>query len=142
MKKSTERQRKKATTLRKGGFTLVELSVVLFLVAIVATMTVSFSVLINKYTNGNKAEYEFLSQCSELKADVTDYVYENDTFSLETLSEQNFESKYSEIESVDFSQNESGTIIKCTVTSANGKEQTFAVYLRAATVTTEATSGE
>ena len=142
MKETTERQYKRSAMLCKCGFTLAELSVVLFLVAIIATMTVSFSVLINNYTTGNKAEYEFLSQCSELKEDVTDYIYENDTFSLETLSAQNFTDKYSEIESVVFMQNGNGNIIKCAVTSASGKEQSFAVYLRAATITTEATGGE
>ena len=140
MKKATEREYKKAVTLRKRGFTLAELSVVLFLMAIIAIMTVSFSVLINNYTTGNKAEYEFLSQCSELKEDVTDYVYETSSFSLEDLSGKNFADKYSEIESVAFSQN--GTIIKCEVTSANGKEQTFAVYLRASEITAEVTGGE
>ncbi len=140
MKETAERQRKRSATLCKCGFTLAELSVVLFLVAIIATMTVSFSELINKYTTGNKAEYEFLSQCSELKTDVTDYIYETSSFSLETLSEQNFAENYSEIASVVFSQN--GTIIKCEVTSANGKEQSFAVYVRAATITAEVTGGE
>ncbi len=124
---------KKIKMIKKRGFTLLELSIVLFLMAVIVTMTVSFSKLVGKYTNINNTEYEFLVQCSDLKTDITKYVYENTSITLEDLNEQNFAKNYSEIESVTFSNN--GSLLKSVVKSVTGKEQTFVVYLRVQEVT-------
>lgn len=62
----------------KGGFTLVELCVVLALLAILTTMTVSFSVLMNGFAAENKAEYEFLEDHATLKETLGVWTAEND----------------------------------------------------------------
>ncbi len=62
----------------KGGFTLVELCVVLALLGILSAMTVSFSVLMNGFAAENKAEYEFLEDHSTLKKTLCTWVAEND----------------------------------------------------------------
>ncbi len=62
----------------KRGFTLVELCVVLALLAILTTMTVSFSVLMNGFAADNKAEYEFLEDHATLKEELCAWVAEND----------------------------------------------------------------
>ena len=62
----------------KSGFTLVELCVVLALLAILTTMTVSFSVLMNGFAAENKAEYEFLEDHAALKEKLCTWAAEND----------------------------------------------------------------
>ena len=62
----------------KSGFTLVELCIVLALLAILATMTVSFSVLMNGFAAENKAEYEFLEDHATLKETLGVWAAEND----------------------------------------------------------------
>lgn len=63
----------------KSGFTLVELSVVMALLAIVGTMIVSFSVFMGGFVSNNKAEYRFLEEHAALKEELTLWVAENDT---------------------------------------------------------------
>lgn len=63
----------------KGGFTLVELSVVLALLAILTTMIVSFSALMNGVAAENQAEYDFLEDCAKLKDELTEWSAEHDT---------------------------------------------------------------
>ena len=62
----------------KSGFTLVELSIVLALLAILTTMFASFSVLMNGFAAENKAEYEFLEDHAILKERLCTWVAEND----------------------------------------------------------------
>ena len=62
----------------KGGFTLVELCVVLALFAILVTMIVSFSVLMNGFASNNKADYEFLKDHARLKEKIGIWAAEND----------------------------------------------------------------
>ena len=135
MRKRTEKLHNGAKLLDKRGFTLVELSVTIFLVAIIATMIVSFSVLVSNNLNKSKAEYSFLEQCSSLKTTITNYTSENDSFTLTTLTAQNFADSYTEIESVEYSKYNS--LLKCTAVSTDGKTQTFVIYLRTAEVTDE-----
>lgn len=71
----------------KSGFTLVELSVVLALLAILATMIASFSVLMNGFASKNNEEYNFLEDYAKLKEEISEWVAENDvngiTFTVE-----------------------------------------------------------
>ena len=62
----------------KGGFTLVELCVVLALLAILTTMIVSFSVMMSGFAAENKIEYEFLEDHAALKEKLCTWVAEND----------------------------------------------------------------
>lgn len=62
----------------KSGFTLVELCVVLALLAILTTMIVSFSVLMNGFAAENKAEYDFLEDHAKLKEELCTWAAEND----------------------------------------------------------------
>ena len=122
----------------KRGFTLVELSVVLLLIAILSVMTVSFSVLIGKQSQKLQSEYTFMEQCSLLRADVTDWLYENVTadagFTVAdgTLSAggNTYTRTYSEIQEMLFTANSDGNLLKCTVVSVNGAEQNFVIAVR------------
>ena len=62
----------------KRGFTLVELSVVLALLAILTTMIISFSVLMNGFAKENKAEYDFSEDHATLKKAICIWAAEND----------------------------------------------------------------
>jgi prepilin-type N-terminal cleavage/methylation domain-containing protein len=62
----------------KSGFTLVELSVVLALLAILTTMIVSFSVLMHGFAAENSAEYQFLEDHAMLKEKLCTWAAEND----------------------------------------------------------------
>lgn len=125
---------------RRGGFTLVELTIVLLLVAILSTMTVSFSTLVSGYAKNNRAEYEFMEQCAELKEELTLWVSMQDgtsvTFTIQNDSlqagDKTFTYTDTQIESIAYSTN--GNLIKCTITGTNGGEQAFVLYLRCGNV--------
>lgn len=63
---------------KHNGSTLIEMSVVLALLAILATMTVSFSSLVGNFVGSNKNEYTFFEECSVIKATVSDLLSSND----------------------------------------------------------------
>ena len=63
----------------KSGFTLVELSVALALVAIVTTMMVSFSVVFNGFVESNRAEFAFYEQSDKLKQELKSWLAEIDS---------------------------------------------------------------
>ena len=65
-------------TQGKSGFTLVELSVVLALLSILATMIISFSVLMSGFASENKAEYKFLEDHAALGETLCVWAAEND----------------------------------------------------------------
>ncbi len=65
--------------LGRKGFTLVELSIVLVLVAILGVMTVSFTTLVSGYSGGIQKEYEFLEQCDRFERTLTDWAGECDS---------------------------------------------------------------
>lgn len=122
---------------RRGGFTLVELCVVLVLVAILSTMTVSFSTLVSGYTKNNRAEYEFMEQCAELKEELTLWVSQEDgvgvtfTYDNNQLKANNgepFGYANTQVESIEYDSK--GKLLRCTVTARNGKQQSFVLYLR------------
>lgn len=125
---------------RRGGFTLVELTIVLLLVAILSTMTVSFSTLVSGYAKNNRAEYEFMEQCAELKEELTLWVSMQDgtgvTFTVQNDSLQagseTFTYTDTQIKSIAYTAN--GNLIKCTVTGTNGGEQAFVLYPRCGSI--------
>lgn len=62
----------------KGGFTLVELCVVLALLAILATAISSFSVLMNRYAVDASQETDFWEDNAALKKELRNWIAEND----------------------------------------------------------------
>lgn len=66
------------SSLGKSGFTLVELSVVLALIAILTTMIASFSVLMNGFASESKTEYKFSEDHATLKDVFGIWIAEND----------------------------------------------------------------
>lgn len=65
--------------MSKRGFTLVELSIVLALIAIITGMTVTFSVLMNKFAAENTEKYDFLQDCAVVEKAIIEWVAENST---------------------------------------------------------------
>ena len=62
----------------KGGFTLVELCVVLALLAILAAAISSFSVLMNRYAVDASQETDFWEDNAALKKELRNWIAEND----------------------------------------------------------------
>lgn len=54
----------------KKAFTLVEISIVLLLLSILAVMTVSFSNLVQVYINDTKKEYDFYEEYDKIKEEI------------------------------------------------------------------------
>ncbi len=134
----------------KGGFTVVELCITLALVALLTTMAVSFSVLMNKFTDESKSKYEFLKDSATIEREFTSWVetqsvltlngnsLDGVTFANETLSLGVDKSvkNLDTVSSVSFVNNEESDLIKCTVLDNNGRfSRTFVVYLRTTTIT-------
>lgn len=148
----------------KGGFTLIELVIVMAVMAILAATVVSFSVLMKGYAEKSENQYSFLTQCSTLKASVTEWVAENDeegaVFTVHTngtlsvtkggeTSTLRFSSgclyqdgkktvELTLIKSATFSLK--GELVRCDVSAAfeNGpKDKNFVFSLRAAALTKE-----
>ena len=158
--RSTKVQKQNKKSVGKRGFTLVELSVVMALVAILATMTVSFTVLMSGFANDSRAEYEYLEEYSNLKEALSNWLQENDidgaTFNAFTVESNGFyvnkiekhvhfendtlylgnETKsFDSIDSVTFAAID-GKLIKCTTTRKNSEQtMSFVFYPRFATIT-------
>lgn len=66
----------------KGGFTLVELCVVLALLAILAAAISSFSVLMNRYAVDASQETDFWEDNAALKKELRNWIAENDVKSI------------------------------------------------------------
>ena len=126
----TTRQPKKVnnTVSDKRGVTLVELTIVIALVAVVLTMVVSFSALMSDTAADERAAYAFLEDVSTLKESLSGWVAENDAqgtvfnVSENSISVNDGASFYDvsgmlsdldEIGSLQFTSNSAG-IIKCT----------------------------
>ena len=155
--KKTEYSAKK----NKRGYTLLELTIVLALTAIVATMVVSFSTLVNKYNKGSRADYAFFEDCAALKKQVTQLVSENDvkgksfdvTGNILTIGEARVSfseegllklgeselGKFEAIDGVEFSANDK--LIKCTMhyikDGGASKEVSFVFSLRCGNIISE-----
>lgn len=124
----------------KRGFTLVELCITLFLVVLLSAMTVTFSALISEQPESLQSDYTFMEQCSLLRADVTDWLYDNVTvdsgFAIYggtlSIGGNTYTQSYSEIRDVSFTANDAGNMLKCTATSESGAELTFVIAVRTA----------
>ena len=92
----------------KSGFTLVELSVALALVAIVTTMMVSFSVVFNGFVESNRAEFAFYEQSDKLKQELKSWLAEIDSPDREFVSHGGYlhiEESGNSVSSVNFARN-------------------------------------
>ena len=132
----------------KGGFTVVELCITLALVALLTPMAVSFSVLMNKFTDESKSKYQFLKDSATIEREFTSWVETQSTLSLDgtSLSGVSFANEtlslgdktvrnLDTVSSVSFETN-GETLIKCTVLDKNGRfSRTFVVYLRTTDIT-------
>ena len=135
----------------KRGFTLVELSVVLALVAIVTVMIVSFSIMMDKFAVSAQAEYDFLEDSNILKNQIIEQISLYDVAGNEfsVVDGSDTENDYLEItkddaptEKLVFGDNDfditletNGNLIKCTIKSTNKSvfyKNTFVVALRCA----------
>lgn len=140
---------------RKGhGFTISELCVVMAIVAIVASMIVSFTVLMKEYAVSNETGYAFLEDCSEIKDELYKWVAENDTPDFEASADEDgerlifekngesltasFESgtlhlggkslkKLKAVKNIQFAV--SGRLVKCTVTREGEGEKEEKVFV-------------
>lgn len=137
----------------KGGFTLVELSIVMALLAILTTMIFSFSVLMNQSTAESKEEYAFLEDCAILKENFSQWLSENDSadavfvaaggrldivdtdtsvlFSDGTLllGKSDRVEGLDALEGVSFSTDQSTGLIKCSVYRLNEKNEREYFYM-------------
>lgn len=124
----------------KRGFTLAEICIVLALVAILSAMTVTFSTLTGNTVAQNREDYRFLEQCDLLRQNLTDRIAAGDDtvaftkdsnnqfvvnnvapeFKDGTLKFGNYEmTGLTEVKEIAFDIQDN--LIKCTVTSTNGK---------------------
>ena len=71
-------QKQNISSVGKRGFTLVELSVVIALLAILVTMTVTFTMAMNGFVGVNRAEYDYLEEHSKLKEEISNWIAKND----------------------------------------------------------------
>ena len=155
-------QKQNISSVGKRGFTLVELSVVIALLAILVTMTVTFTMAMNGFVDVNRAEYDYLEEHSKLKEEISNWITENDVqgnnFS-DTVDKDisvlevhiNEERKTAKFENgiLDLNGREikgfdsiasvtfdtiGGELIKCTTSTTSGKSQTFVVWMRFAEI--------
>ena len=152
------------TVSDKRGFTLVELTVVMALVAILMVMIVSFSTMMGDFAGAEESEYAFLEDVSALKETLSDWVAENDvegnvfyvqndyhgigfmnlvkttradvSFGGGTLETdtQVLRAGLDEIESISFKIPDAGSLVKCTVTGTAGGSVDFVIALRSAEI--------
>lgn len=149
------------TVSDKRGFTLVELTVVMALVAILMVMIVSFSTMMGDFAGAEESEYAFLEDVSALKETLSDWVAENDVegnvFSVSDSGVLSFngsevdvsgsnlryggetmKGNLDEIASVYFETDTDTKVIKCTVTGTTSNNKiSFVIALRSATVQQE-----
>ena len=120
----------------KGGFTLVELCVVLALLVILAVAISSFSTLMNSYAVEASQETDFWEENATVKKELRRWIAENDTpgntFAVQngalTVGEKSITfaddtlivngeavGSFGAINGIDFTTDNNGRLIKCTV---------------------------
>ena len=63
----------------KKGATLVEMCIAMALVAVIITVTVSFSAMLGRFIERNQSQYNFLKESSDIKTTITDLISSRDT---------------------------------------------------------------
>lgn len=152
----------------KKGFTLVEMSVVLVLIALVSIMIISFSVLIERYIQKNNGAYNFYEECDELKRILFELVQREDeegkvckvegtslkgdgysvTFRgyalVITIDGTESRKEFGEIEKISFVVADTKNAVLCTAVQGGDEEdknvQTFLITMRCGTF--ESAAGE
>ena len=146
--RSTKVQKQNISSVGKRGFTLVELSVVMALLAILATMTVTFTVTMRDSVDASQSEYAFLEDYSKIKDEISkklkEYDVANNQFKLDDHDTDitiypsgdplGFSKLTTEYE-ITFDPID-GKLIKCTVTSEEDATLTmsFVCAIRFATI--------
>ena len=117
----------------KRGSTLVELSIVMALLSIVATMIATFSALVVTYVNRNQAKYDFIEESSAIREDIANWLSEVDSSgSVITVSSGNYSLEVSTGESFTFStssKNYTYTDSVSSITQANKSVESMKFYL-------------
>ena len=148
---STKKQSKANNKLRdRRGFTLFELIIALALLAIVSVCIVTFTTMASNQLSQVSARATFLESAREFKSDFRTAFAEFDTLSAENpvineyqvatdgkefklnnqiLIDLNKED-YSEILTISFNINDTGKILKITLTSSTSNTYTFTVTSR------------
>lgn len=132
----------------KRGFTLVELSVVLALVAIVTVMIVSFSIMMEKFSASAQAEYKFLEDSGKLKEQIITEISRYDVLGKEIHIDSgeikvkgedvDFEFATDSTLSIEFAAG-NNNLIRCTIKNDKiGISTNFVIALRSASVVKEA----
>ena len=132
-------QRKK---WQKKGFTLIELTVVIAVLAIISTVIVAFSSLISAQVTRNNARADFLKHSAQFKTDLQEefalFDSPNTTFTV-TVDNENNVLKFSETQTFSFSAygefelsvSANGSLLKCELkNSALQVTQTFVLSSR------------
>ena len=118
--------------LNKRGFTLVELTIVLAISAIISVMIVSFSVLISAQVKKNNLRADFLEDVISLRIDLKkQFAEDNAQFDIEN-PEFSFDlGNYEHIDDIAFSKQDSGNILKVVVANSSlNEKQSFVLICR------------
>lgn len=146
--RSTKVQKQNKKTVGKRGFTLVELSVAIALLAILATMTVTFTVTMRDSVDASQSEYAFLEDYSKIKDEISKKLKEYDVANNQFKLDDNDTdiTIYPSGDSLGFSKLTTeykitfdpidGKLIKCTITSEEDSTLTmsFVCAIRFATI--------
>ena len=123
--------------LNKRGFTLIELTIVMAITAIISVMIVSFTTLISAQVNKNDLRADFMEQVLTLRTDlqtefakvdgtVTEYHFTVDvvekTLNIENTSFTFTWNDYEYIDSIELSASENGKILKVILTNSSLSE--------------------
>lgn len=135
----------------KKGFTVVELCIVLALVAMLTTMFVSFTVLMDGFADESESKYEFLKDSARIEREFYGWAEQQHgaTFTIEngvltvngtsvtfsdgtlTLDSETSIKNLDTVTGVSFEEN--GSLIKCNIHGSR-ITSTFVIYLRTATI--------
>ena len=116
----------KAKKLNKRGFTLVELTIVMAISAIISVMIVSFAVLISAQVKKNNLRADFLESVITLRTDLQKQFALADNGNIENNLPSFDKEDYEYIDNVNFTMQENGKILKVVVSNQKlGETQSF-----------------
>ena len=124
--------------LNKRGFTLIELTMVMAISAIITTMIISFSTLISAQTKKNELRADFMQDVIDFRTDLQiafaeidnggpyNFTVEGETIKIENTAFEFSLSAYEYIDEVSFSVSDEGEILKVLLTNTTlTEEQSF-----------------